>query len=77
MGFEFPWWFGIVLLIYWFVAYFGIGAVLGMIASYAGMLAFKRPENIPENRGMRASVVISCALLGGLANLVAADVLLS
>lgn len=43
---EFPWWVGILVLAYLFVAYFSVGAVLGFALTFAGLGPRSKTERV-------------------------------
>lgn len=73
---EFPWWFVVLAYLFVFMAYFGTGALLGFILTYALLSGSKR-EGKHRTKARRISLSFLGALGGGVVNHVIALATLS
>lgn len=70
-SFDFPWWFIALVYLLIFMAYFGIGALIGFAASYA-LLANSERRDVRRSRPRRFGLSLPGALAGGAVNLLIA-----
>lgn len=70
-SFDFPWWFVALVYLLAFMAYFGVGAVLGFVVTYATLADSAREDGwVHKGRLARAMLSLIGALASGALNFV-------
>ncbi len=70
-SFDFPWWFIALVYLIIFMAYFGIGALIGFTATCA-LLANSERRGLRRSRLRKVGISLLGALAGGAVNLLIA-----
>ncbi len=67
--FDIPWWAWVLIFLYLFAMYFGIGAVLGLVVARVALsLSERKDGRRPKSRSARAGLYLLAALGGGAVN---------